>query len=270
MMSSRGAMVLRAWLVLVLLCLATPLVVLVMSSFNASQYGTFPLEFSWRWYQALGEDSSLMDAVKISLLLAAQVTFLCVVVGTALSMGLVRSHRAVRGCTNSLLLVLLTVPAITLAAGMLEVLDAIGLGQSTVSLLLACSVTSLPFVVLIVTARLQSLDPSLSEAARSLGAGRARVLTRVTLPLVTPAIVAGGLLAFVVCFNNFAIQLFIAPLGVSTLPVQIYSMARLGITPAVSALGSVLLVSAVLVIVALNLLTGSAAHTLTAQTEENE
>jgi ABC-type spermidine/putrescine transport system permease subunit II len=268
-MRRRSELILRGWLAVIVALLATPLVALVMLSFNASRYGTLPFEFSTRWYRALPEDSTLLEGLTISLSLAAQVTLISVVLGVALAMGLVRSVPAIRVPTNTLLLILLTVPAITLAAGMLEVLHGIGLGQSALSLVAACSVTSMPFVVLIVAGRLQAIDPSLAEAARSLGAGRSRVLFRITLPLIAPGVVAGALLAFVTCFNNFAIQLFIAPLGISTLPVQIYSMARLGITPTVSALGSLIVLSAVVVIIALNILTGSAARILTASKEES-
>ena len=145
----------------------------------------------------------------------------------------------------------------------LAVVSWIGLGQSTISLVLASAVTVLPYVVLVVNGRLQDLDPTFAEAARALGAGPVRTFLTVTVPMIGAAIVAGGLLAFVVTFNNFAIQLFIAPLGVSTLPVQIYSMVRLGVTPDVNALGALIVVSTVLLIVLLNLLTGSAARLLT-------
>jgi len=83
------------------------------------------------------------------------------------------------------------------------------------------------------------------------------------VPLMAPSIIAGGLLAFVITFNNFAIQLFLAPIGISTLPVQIYSMVRLGVTPDINALGAIIVVSTVLLIVVLNLLTGSAARLFT-------
>jgi ABC-type spermidine/putrescine transport system permease subunit II len=85
----------------------------------------------------------------------------------------------------------------------------------------------------------------------------------VTVPLMAPAIGAGGMLAFVICFNNFAVQLFLSPIGISTLPVQIYSMVRLGVTPDVNALGTIIVASTAVLIVVLTWLTGNAARLFT-------
>ena len=212
----------------------------------------------------LKDDTALIEALKVSINLSFQVTVLTVVVGTLLAFGLARARIWVTLPVNGLLIALLTVPAVILSAGILVVLTAIGLGQSVTSLVLASLVTALPFVVLVVNGRVQGLSPDYAEAARSLGAGPVRTFLRVTLPLCASAIAAGALLAFVITFNNFAIQLFIAPIGVSTFPVQIYSMVRLGVTPDVNALGALIVAGTVALIVILNLLTGSAARLVTA------
>lgn len=255
--------VLRGWLWVILVVLALPIVSMIALSFNYSRYGTLPFRFSTRWYGALMGDSELLKALQTSISLSVQVTIITVVVGTLLAFGMAKARIGVSLPFNAVLLALLTIPAIILSAGILAVVSWIGLGQSTTSLVLASAVTVLPYVVLVVNGRLQDLDPTFAEAARALGAGPVRTFLTVTVPMIGAAIVAGGLLAFVVTFNNFAIQLFIAPLGVSTLPVQIYSMVRLGVTPDVNALGALIVVSTVLLIVLLNLLTGSAARLVT-------
>ena len=112
-------------------------------------------------------------------------------------------------------------------------------------------------------AALAQLDPALADAARSLGAGPVATFLRITVPIATPAILAGSLMAFVICFNNFTVQLFLAPLGDQTLPVEIYSLVRVGVTPDVNALASFIVVGSVLLIVALQLLGANVARTLT-------
>jgi len=257
---NRHRLLMKAWLGLVLVVLALPILCMIALSFNRSRYGTLPFHFSLDWYRGLAGDTALIDALRTSIELAAEVTVLSVVLGTLLSFGVVRARPVVSGTLSQLQLMVLTVPAIILAAGLLTVFDWFGLGQSTTGLVIASVVTSMPFVVLVVSARLRDLDPRYAEASRTLGAGPMRTFATITAPLVAPAIVAGALLAFVMCFNNFAIQLFTAPIGVSTLPVQIYSMVRLGVTPDVIALGTIIVCCTVAIIVILHLVTGSAAR----------
>lgn len=254
---------LTAYLVLVLVVLALPLVSVMALSFNRSSYGTLPFSFSLRWYEALLQNSTLVTALFTSLDLATQAMVFATVVGTLLSLALVRSGRVVNLPVNGLLLALLTVPALVLAAGFVVVVDWLGLGPGSTPLVLASVVTSLPFVVLIVSGRLRDLDPRLVQAARALGAGPLRRFLTVTVPLVGPSIVAGAVLAFLTTFNNFAIQLFLAPVGVSTLPVQIYSMVRLGVTPDVNALATLVILTTVLLVVVLTWLSGNAARLFT-------
>ena len=255
-----GATGFRIWLVVVMLVLVAPLAAMIVLSFNESRFGTLPFVFSMKWYEAMVEDTALLGALETSVKLSAQVTVFTILIGTALSFGINKVKPLFGASVNAALLIVLTVPAIIFAAGLIEVFDWIGLGKSDGSLILASIVTSMPFVVLVVTGRLRDFDGRLTEAAASLGAGPVRVFLRVTLPLMLPSIIAGGLLSFVICFNNFVIQLFIAPVGVSTLPVQIYSMVRLGVTPNVNALGAIIVVATIAIIVALQLLTGNAAR----------
>jgi ABC-type spermidine/putrescine transport system permease subunit II len=257
---------LKIWLYLLLVILALPLLSMIALSLDESRYGTLPFKFSTQWYAALTDDSALLGALGTSLNLATQSTIFAVIVGTLLALGLARSGIIVNLPVNGLLLALLTVPALILAAGFVVVFDWVGLGSSATSLVLASIITSLPFVVLIVGGRLRDLNPHYSEAARSLGAGPLRVFFTVTVPLLGPSIIAGTLLAFVITFNNFAIQLFLAPIGVSTLPVQIYSMVRLGVTPDVDALATLIILATVFLVLVLNWLSGNAAKLFTTTT----
>jgi ABC-type spermidine/putrescine transport system permease subunit II len=262
-MRSKTGVWLKVWLAVILVVLALPVLSMIALSFNASRYGTLPFHFSLHWYSVMASDDALITALLTSVNLATQVTIVCVVIGTLLTFGLRRASILITAPVNGLLLALLTVPALILSAGLVSVFGWLGLDQTTFALILASIVTSMPFVVLIESGRLRGLDAHYAEAARSLGAGPLRTFLLVTVPLMAPSIIAGGLLAFVITFNNFAIQLFLAPIGISTLPVQIYSMVRLGVTPDVNALGAIIVASTVLLIVVLNLLTGSAARLFT-------
>lgn len=259
----------KIWLYLVMVILALPLLAMTVLGLNQSRFGTFPFHFTLDWYAKLSSDAALLDALATSLNLATQATIFAVIVGTLLSLGMARAKIYINLPINSLLLALLTVPALILAAGFVVVFGWLGLGSSTLGLILASIVTSLPFVVLIVSGQLRDLNPNLAEAAHSLGAGPLRTFLTVTIPLIAPSIIAGAMLAFVITFNNFAIQLFLAPIGVSTLPVQIYSMVRLGVTPDVDALATIILLSTVLLVVILNWLSGSAAKLFTPTNKGN-
>jgi ABC-type spermidine/putrescine transport system permease subunit II len=260
---------LKFWLVVILIILALPLISMAVLSLNVSRYGTFPFQFTLSWYANLAQDSALIGALETSLNLATQSTIFAVIIGTVLSLGMARSGRFVNVPVNGLLLSLLTVPALILAAGFVIVFEWFGLGSSSVGLILASIVTSMPFVVLIVSGRLRDLKGTYAEAARSLGAGPLRVLGTITIPLIGPSIVAGAMLSFVITFNNFAIQLFLAPIGISTLPVQIYSSVRLGVTPDVDALATIIILATVVLVVVINWLSGNAAKLFTATNRGN-
>lgn len=257
---------LKTWMWIIILALYVPLGAMILMSFNQSRFGIFPFKFSLDWYEHLGPDNPLIAATVTSLQLALYVTVTCAVIGTGLGIWLSSSGlRRLRVSVNASLLATVTIPLLILSVAILEIVNILGLGQSALSLWLACSVVSLPYMVFVVTARLQSLDPALVRASRSLGSGPVRTFWRVTLPLIRTSIIAGSLMAFVVCFNNFTIQLFISPIGVQTLPVNIYAQTRVGITPDINAVASIIVVAMFILVIVLQLVSGSAARIVTGQ-----
>lgn len=258
---NRRPVLLRIWTWIVIAILYVPILAMIAMSFNASRFGTLPFEFSLRWYRALTPDNPLILATYTSLQLALLVTGSCVVIGTLLALWLSRSGAAwLRSAVNASLLATVTIPILILSVAMLQIVQLLGLGQSVPSLWLACTVVSLPYLVFVVAARIASLDPALVRAARSLGCGPLRTFWRVTLPLIRSSIVAGALMAFVTCFNNFTVQLFIAPLGVQTLPVNIYAQTRVGISPDINAVSAITIAVMVVLVVVLQLVSGNAAR----------
>jgi ABC-type spermidine/putrescine transport system permease subunit II len=138
------------------------------------------------------------------------------------------------------LLSAITVPWLILGLAMLLVVNAIGLGRSLFSIYLGLLATTLPYVVFIVAARLNALDPDLDHAARSLGARPVASFLRISAPLILPSILSGTLISFMVSFNNFLIQYFLAPFGVQTLPLKIYTLIRVGYLPDLNALATLI------------------------------
>jgi ABC-type spermidine/putrescine transport system permease subunit II len=236
--------------------LFTPLLIVVALSFNDSRFGTLPFEPSLRWYRQLLADRSLFTATRLSVQLSVLVALASAVVGTMLATWLVRYGRRLTVLVNGALLSAVTIPWLILGIAMLVIFNAVGIGRSWTALFLGCLVISLPYHVFIVVARLRTLDPALEEAARSLGASAVRTQARVILPLLAPAILGGSLMAFVICFNNFVIQYFLAPFGVRTLPLEIYTLVRTGYQPDINALATIVIAATLLVIVALQWLVG--------------
>ena len=246
----------------VYLLLFLPLVVIVALSFNDSRYGTLPFEPTLRWYQALAANDALVAATGRSLALSGGVALAAAVFGTALALWMVRHAGRWAVAANGALLSAVTVPWLILAVAMLGLFNAVGPGRSWTAMFLGSLVTSLPYLVLLVAARLGGLDPSLEHAARSLGASRWHATRRVVLPLLGPAILGGSLMAFTICFNNFVVQFFLAPFGVRTLPLEIYTLVRVGYQPDINALATVVLAATVVLIVVLHRLVGGIQHAL--------
>lgn len=237
---------------LTLLLLFLPLIMVVLLSFNSSRFGTLPFHGTTHWYQVLSHDSALVDATWLTVKLSFFVTVTTVVLGTAAAIWLGRyAGRFGAAILNVIMVAAVTVPWLILGIAMLIVANSAGLGRSYLSMYLGLVATTLPYVVFIVVARLRTLDADLENAASSLGASSLRSYATVTIPLLAPAIIGGGLLSFMISFNNFLIQYFLAPFGVQTLPLEIYSLIRAGYEPDVNALATVIVAITLLIVAAL-------------------
>lgn len=226
---------------LVLLVLFVPLVIIILLSFNTSPYGTLPFVGTLKWYAALFTDSGLLGPAWLSVELSCIVAASAAVFGTMAAVWLDRrAGRVARLIFQGALLSAITVPWLILGLAMLLVVNAIGLGRSLFAIYLGLLATTLPYVVFIVAARLHTLDRDLDHAARSLGASPMAAFLRVSAPLILPSILSGTLISFMVSFNNFLIQYFLAPFGVQTLPLKIYTLIRVGYLPDLNALATLI------------------------------
>ena len=242
-----------AYLAVVVVLLLVPLVLIALMSFNSSPLGTFPFSGTFQWYRELVHEGELLHATLLSLELALAVAATCAVLGTMLAIWISRYARRLGQVTlNALLVVAVTVPWLVLGVAMLLVLNAVGIGRSYTGLFLGDAAVAVPYTVFIIVARLIGTDASIVEAAQSLGARPLTVFLRIVLPIAAPAIAAGTLMAFVVCFNNFIIQYFLAPFGVQTLPIEIFGLIRIGYKPDIDALATIITVLTIVPVLILN------------------
>jgi spermidine/putrescine transport system permease protein len=229
--------------------LFAPIVLLVLFSFNANRYGTFPIT-AWTlgWYrQAIG-DYQIHDALSTTLKVALEVTAISVVVGTAAAFPLVRSRLRFRNGLRVGLVLPIMIPGLLIGVSLLVLFTGTLHWQlSPQTAVIGQAVYTTPFVILLVAARLQALDPSLERAASDLGANAFNRLRRVVLPLLLPAIIAGALFAFTLSLDEFIITYFLIGSNI-TLPIYIYTQVKFGITPEVNALASMLLAASLLLL----------------------
>jgi ABC-type spermidine/putrescine transport system permease subunit II len=240
---------LGAWAALVYLFLFSPIVLLVLFSFNANKYGTFPFTgWTTHWYGEVFGNYQIKDALTTSLKVAAEVTLISTVVGTAAAFPLVRSRLPFRsGITIGMTLPIM-IPGLLIGVSLLILMTSFFHVQLSVqTAVIGQAVYTTPFVLLLVAARLQGFDTSLERAASDLGANTFNRLRYVVLPLIMPAVFAGALFAFTLSLDEFIITLFLIG-AQNTLPIYIYTQVKFGITPEVNALASLLLAASLILI----------------------
>jgi len=216
-----------------------PLAVVVLFSFNDSELNAAWQGFTLDWYHRLLGDRAMLQAAANSLLIALVASSVATMLGTMAGLAM---HRWRPRLLPSLALTPVAMPDIPRAAPLLlsfrQVLD---LTLGLFSILVAHITFSIGFVAIVVRARLAGMDDSLFEAARDLGATPWRTFRRITLPLTLPAIAAGFLMSFTLSIDDFVITFFVAGVGVTTLPLQIYSMIKVAVTPEVNAISTLLM-----------------------------
>ncbi|WPE22890.1 ABC transporter permease [Shinella zoogloeoides] len=232
---------LKLFTALVYLFLFGPVFVVILLSFNTAEYGSFPIQgFGLHWFGELFANQTVMRALKTSLLLGVLTALICGTVGILAALALVRYEFPGKKLINTFLLTPLLVPETVLAVGLLLFLQWFKQPRSFGLLLTGHIMLALPYVVLVVHARLMTIQKAYEEAAATLGANRFQVFREITLPLLMPAVVAGLLLSFTLSFDNVTASIFWRPVGTETLPTQIYSMLRDSVSPEINALGTIM------------------------------
>ena len=227
---------------LLLLFLYLPIIIMALMSFNASPFYMLPIEWSTVWYETFFANSQLIAATWNSVFIAVVTTVISAVLGTAASLALYRYDFPGKSLLQAALLPPIAIPWLITGTAMLIFFFGVGIGRGLHAIILGHVALALPYVIIVVNARLKTLSPELEEAARSLGANQWQVTRRVTLPWIAPGIIAGGLFAFAVSFDQFVVSYFLATPGQSTLPVEIYAAIRKGFTPEINAVSTIIIV----------------------------
>lgn len=238
-----GWALIRLYTIAVYLFMFLPVAVVVLLSFNSSQFGSIPMEgVSLRWFARLWENDAIVRAFRVSIVLGLLTSVISTVIGILASLALVRYRFPGKNAVTTLLIAPLLIPEVVLAVALLLFLRWLALPKSFALLLLGHVIFTLPFVILVVQARLVAIRPEYEEAALSLGANPLQTFFAVTLPLLMPAVLAGMLFSFTMSFDDITGTMFWKPGGVETVPTQIFAMLRHSISPEINALGTVMIV----------------------------
>ena len=222
--------------------LYVPIALVVLYSFNASRLVTVWGGFSTQWYVSLLANEALLQAASVSLRVALAAAALSTVLGTCAAFALQRFGRfPARSLFAGLVYAPLVMPEVIIGLAMLLLFVGLGMDRGFWTIVAGHTTLGLCFVAVVVQARLSGFDRALEEAAQDLGASPARTFRAITLPLILPAMLAGFLLAFTISLDDFVIASFTSGPGSTTLPMRIYSQVRLGLTPEINAISTLLI-----------------------------
>ena len=240
--------------------LYVPIALVVLYSFNASRLVTVWGGFSTQWYVSLFANEPLLQAASISFRVALASAAFSTVFGTCAAFALQRFGRfPARTLFTGMLYAPLVMPEVIIGLALLLLFVGLGIDRGFWTIVIGHTTLGLCFVAVVVQARLSGFDRSLEEAAQDLGASPARTFRAITLPLIAPAMAAGFLLAFTISLDDFVIASFTSGPGSTTLPMRIYSQVRLGLSPEINAISTLLIG-----IVGLSLLAATAINRLKA------
>jgi spermidine/putrescine transport system permease protein/putrescine transport system permease protein len=231
------------WVLYAAICLYlfVPILIVIVYSFNSSKSLQVFSGFSFRWYRAFWDDPDIKNSLVASFEVAAVTMVVATILGTLLAFGLARARGRLGGSANILMLLPLITPEIVTAVGLLLLFGRISMTLSLQTIILGHITFSISYVTVIVRARLSLLNREVEEAAMDLGATELGALRLVTLPALYPAIAASALLVFVLSFDDFVTSVFTSGAGTSPLPVRIYSLLRVGVSPEINAVGTTMI-----------------------------
>ncbi len=235
----------------VYLFLYAPIFVLMVYSFNRARLSAHWMGFTGEWYAVLWRDEQIFQSLENSLLVAAAVTLACVVFGTMSALIFARPRRRAKALLDGVVYLPLVIPEIVIAVATVIFFSLLTLKLSLWTIVIAHITFCISYVIIVVGARLAGMDRSLQEAALDLGANEWTTFFRVTLPIAAPAILSAALLVFTTSFDDYLITSFVAGVRSTTLPLEIYSRLKRGITPEINAISTIILVTTIpLVLVA--------------------
>lgn len=246
-----GDRLLHGYTWLVILWLSAPIAVMIMFGFNdkKSKSNTSWQGFTLKWYGELFEISDLTTALLNSLVIAVATTLITVVIGTMLGLAIGRYRFRGQGVTNFLVFAAISTPELVMGASLLSLFVSANMPRDSITIIIAHVLFSLSFVTVTVRARVVTLDPSMEEAARDLGAGPWSTFRLVTLPSIMPGVLAGAMLSFALSIDDYVVTSFVNG-GTITFPLWIVGSVKTGIPPQVNVMGTIIFGVGVLIAIA--------------------
>ena len=239
----------KVYLAILTLLMYLPLVMVVIFSFNESRLSASFTGFSLKWYEILAQDRDLKEALMNSIVLGVLSCGISAVIGTLGAVGMARVNYRSKGMMEYLSTIPIMIPEIILGMVFLVFFSLLNLPFGMITLVIAHTTFCVPYIFMMVKARLVGIDKSLEEAARDLGAGPVRTFFDITMPLIMPAVLSGSLLAFAMSFDDVVISIFVNGPRLNTLPVKVYAQLKTGVTPEINALCTIILAVIILVLV---------------------
>jgi spermidine/putrescine transport system permease protein len=233
---------------IVLLFLYLPIVVLVINSFNESRFGGTWAGFSLKWYERLLHERTVWNAFKNSLIVGISATAISTPLGALAAFSLWRYRTALQRVHWGLMYAPLMIPDVLMGVSLLIFFVACHVPLGLTTVIIAHITFCVSYVAMLARARLQNFDFALVEAALDLGASRFDTFRRVLLPFLAPALLSGALLAFTLSLDDFVVTFFVAGLGITTLPLYVYSMIKFGSPPLINALSTLLLAATFIIV----------------------
>lgn len=248
------------YLAVILFLTYVPILLTVIYSFNASKLTSVWEGFSLKWYQELFRDRDLREALINSLILALSSCSAATIIGTMGALGMKKVPLKTNGLIEAISTMPMMIPEIILGIVFMAAFSLVGLPFGMTTLIIAHTAFCIPYIFMMVRARLEGMDQSIEDAARDLGAGPFRLFWDITLPMILPAVLSGMLLAFAMSFDDVIISLFVTGPRVNTLPVKIYTKLKTGVTPEINALATIMLAVIVLALLLSNFISGRKRH----------
>ncbi|MEJ8473634.1 ABC transporter permease [Roseibium algae] len=233
-----------------------PIIILVVFSFNESRLVTVWGGFSTKWYVELFKNKQLLDAGLVTLKVAFMSASIATVFGTIAALVLVRSGRFVgRSLFSGMIFAPLVMPEVILGLSLLLLFVAVDQSRGFWTVMVAHTTFAMCYVAVVVQSRLVGFDKSIEEAAEDLGCPPFKTFFLITLPIILPGVIAGWMLAFTLSLDDLVIASFTTGPGATTLPMKIYSQVRLGVTPEINAVSTILVVVVTLGVIGASLVT---------------
>lgn len=238
MSEKRPSLWLRIYAGLAFAYIYLPILILIIFSFNSQKLNVRWEGFTLHWYEVLFNDANVLDATKNTLIVAVVSTIIATIIGTMAALALQRYRFPGYLFAESALYIPVIIPEIVMGIALLIFFSLMKFKLGLVTITLAHIAFNIPFVTLVVRARLHGFDRSIEEAAMDLGANEWVTFWRVTLPTILPGVLAGALLAFTLSLDDYVITYFTAGPGSTTLPLRVFSMVRFAVTPEINALST--------------------------------